>query len=125
MIELRQKITQELEDIHTNVFFQKAKETVTFPYMVFNFLPSFMVDKGMESMMMDVDIWDKNTDTTTLELLAQQVWSKFKDYNHVDDTIYLAIYRDGRMPELEEDEPTIRRRKLTFQIRYMYKGGTD
>ena len=124
MIELRTKLFQELKTLHPRVYFQHATEDHAFPYVTYNFLPSFMVDAGMESMLMDVDVWDNNTNTTAIETLAQKVWEKFHHYKHVDEDIFLSIYRDSRMPEIEDDEPSIRRRKLTFQVRYMYKGGT-
>lgn len=124
-MELRIAIATELEGIHPDVFYQHAGSSTQFPYIVYNFLPSRMVDEGMEVFLMDVDVWDNKTNTTDIETLAQQIWSKFNRFTHVDDTIYFSAYRDNRFPPIEDDDPSIRRRKMTFEIRYLYKGGTD
>ena len=125
MIELRTKLTQAMKTIHPKVYFQRASEDNAFPYLTYTFLPSYMVDEGTEIIPMDVDVWDNQTDTTELETIAQSIWNIFNGYDYVDDTIYFRVLRENRFPELEDDEPSIRRRKLTFQIRYMYKGGTN
>lgn len=125
MIELRSAIVNELKKVNSRVFYQHAGSSTAFPYIVYNFLPSRMVDEGTEVFLMDVDVWDNKTDTTTIETIAQQIWSKFNRFTYLDEVIYFSAYRDNRFPPLEDDDPSIRRRKMTFEIRYLYKGGTD
>lgn len=125
MIELRNAISNELKTVYPRVYYQYAAKDKPFPYLVYNFLPSNMRDAGMEVFVMDVDVWDNDTDTTLLETVSQQVWALFNSYQHLDDMIYFSIHRQSRFPELEDNEPSIRRRKMTFEVRYLYKGGTE
>ena len=121
MIELRSAIVNELKKVNSRVFYQHAGSSTQLPYIVYNFLPSRMVDEGTEVFLMDVDVWDNKTDTTAIETIAQQIWSKFNRFTYLDDVIYFSAYRDNRFPPLEDDDPSIRRRKMTFEIRYLYK----
>ena len=90
MIELRDVLKSELKSILPAVFFQHAGSKTPFPYIVYNFLPSRMVDEGTEVFLMDVDVWDNQTDTTAIETIAQQIWSKFNRFTYLDDVIYFS-----------------------------------
>ena len=74
---------------------------------------------------MDVDLWDNKTDTTELETLASVLWKELNRYHYSDEHIQFSIYRENRMPELDETEIGIRRRKLIFQLRYFDRTLTD
>jgi hypothetical protein len=67
---------------------------------------------------MDVDIWDNKDDTTELENLASVIWKGLNYHKHIDENIQFSIYRENRLPPLDEKETQLNRRKLIFSIKY-------
>lgn len=127
MIKLRSKLTALLKPHLPNVVidsksksrvhYQTAPANTPMPYLIYNFLPSFTNDE-QEVIPLDIDIWDNNTDTTDIETLASTLWKEFRNFRYIDENMQITIHRESRMPELDEAEIGIRRRKLTFQVRY-------
>lgn len=116
MIYLRAEINKKLKEIHDNVHYQVTGEK--FPHVVFDFPNSFM-QGDMEVFNLDIDVWDNKVDTMELETISSSVWKMFNRYHHIDDKIQFSVYRDNRLPPLDEDDKNIRRRKLVFQLRYL------
>lgn len=117
MIELRKVIVRELRKHHDKVYYHKVPADIEFPYIVYDFPNSFMSD-DQEIFNLDVDIWDNRDDTTELEALASNIWRAFNRYRYMDDNVQFSIYRENRLPPLDEQEKNIKRRKLIFQLRY-------
>lgn len=117
MIHLRTSLTTLLKSVHPNVNFEQAPKDQTFPYIVFNFLPSFQ-NEDQEVVVMDVDVWDNKSDTTEIETLANTIWRALNKYHYIDENIQFTIYKSTRFPELEDNNPLIKRRKLTFEVKY-------
>lgn len=128
MIRLRTVLTSLLKEFHpdtlgdngemkSRVHFQKTKEGTPFPYIIYN-LPNSIDSDQQEIFNFDVDIWDNQEDTTYLETLADTIWKKLNHYRYMDDEIQFSIYRENRLPPLEDADPSINRRKLIFQLRY-------
>lgn len=117
MINIRIAIKQALEEYHSRVHYQRAPSDIIFPYVVYDFPNSFM-NGDQEVFNLDVDIWDNKNDTTELETLASNIWREFNKYHYLDDNIQFSIYRDNRLPPLDEDDKNIKRRKLIFQLRF-------
>ena len=106
-----------LEESHHEVYFEQAPSEAIFPYVVYTFPNSFTVEE-QEIFVLDVDIWDDKQDTTALETLASSIWKALNRYLHIDENIQFTIYRSNRLPELEDDNPAIKRRKLIFELKY-------
>lgn len=102
----------------SKVHYQTAPSTSPFPYVVFN-LPNSFTNEEQEIFSLDVDIWDNNKDTTELEALASTLWKELHKHHHIDESIQFSIHRENRIPELDETNIGIRRRKLIFQLRYL------
>ncbi|HSH24600.1 MAG TPA: hypothetical protein VLA13_03575 [Massilibacterium sp.] len=117
MVELRRATLQLLRTFHDRNYYQKAPKDAVFPYIVYDFPNSFM-DKEQEIFNLDVDVWDNKDDTTELETIASNIWKGLNRYRYFDDNIQFSIYRENRLPPLDEDEKNIKRRKLIFQVRY-------
>jgi len=114
--ELRQQIQTLLKTIDDNIFFMVAKDNATFPYVVFD-LPNSIDSGHLENFVLDIDVWDDNTDTTELEALCDSIDSAIHKHTIVvDDTFGVVFYRDSRLTLTDED-PRIRRRKYTYQAR--------
>lgn len=128
MIKLRTQLNRILKSIHPNVtideknvsrvHFEDAPDTTPFPYIVYFFLPSH-VNEEQEVIPMDIDIWDmpSDGDTTVIETLNDTVWKALRKYKYIDENIQFTIHGLNRYP-LTDDDKRIRRRKLTFEIRY-------
>lgn len=120
MINLRKQLTILLKSYHPQVHYQTAQSTAIFPYIILN-LPNSFMNEEQEIFSMDVDLWDNRTDTTQLETLATQLWKGLNHYQYSDENMQFIIYRENRIPELDEKELGIRRRKLIFQLKYYDK----
>lgn len=120
MIKLRSQLTSLIKTYQSQVYYQTAPDTATFPYVVLN-LPNSFTLQEQEIFTMDVDIWDNKTDTTTVETLAADLWKGLHNYKYSDGFIQFSLYRENRITELDEKEMGIRRRKLMFQLRYFDK----
>lgn len=116
MIELRKILEQELLSIHPRVAYQRnIKED--FPYVLYD-LPNSFVQDDQEIFNLDIDIWDNHDDTTEIETIASNVWRRLNKYHYIDDNIQFSIYRENRLPPMDDKERSIKRRKLIFQLRY-------
>ena len=117
MIKLRTQINNLLKTYHPQVHFQKAPDTAKMPYIVFDF-PNSFDNENQEVFSFDIDIWDDKNDTTALETLASSLWKGLNYYRYTDADIQFSIYRENRLPPLDEEEINVKRRKLIFQVRY-------
>lgn len=117
MINLRRTILQKLRTYHNRVYYQNAPKDAVFPYVVFNF-PNSFDNENQEVFNLDVDVWDNKSDTTEIETITSNIWRGLNRYRYLDDDIQFSVYRDNRLPTLDEDEINIKRRKLIFQLRY-------
>jgi len=72
----------------------------------------------VEVWVLDVDVWDDETDTTALETLANNINMALHRNHFIGSGFFFKIYREGRQAPDDED-PRIRRRRLTFQVRCM------
>lgn len=104
----------------SRVHYQTVISNPPFPYVVFN-LPNSFGNDEQEIFSLDIDIWDNETDTTVIETLASTLWKELNHYSYLDEHIQFTIYRENRLPELDESEIGLRRRKLIFQLRYFDK----
>jgi hypothetical protein len=119
-IEIRTTINTLLKTLHPRVFFQIAPDTAVMPYIVFD-LPN-SVDLGtLENFVLDIDVWDDNDDTTTLETLINTIDIELhKKAILITDKVGIVIYRNNRLT-LTDDDPRIRRRKYIYQARTYQK----
>lgn len=127
MLELRKELIKLLKGYHPNttvggksksrVHFQRAKDDTPFPYITFN-LPNSFTNGEQEVFVLDVDIWDDKDDTTTLENLSSTIWKGFNRLSHLDEDMQFSIYRDNRLPPLDDERNNYKRRKLIFELRY-------
>lgn len=116
MIDLRTALHQLLKQYHSQVYFMQAPDTATFPYVVYD-LPNSFTDEQQEIFNLDIDIWDHSTDTKALETLTNQLWKGLDGHRHIDSKLQFSLYRENRLT-LTDDDSSIKRRKLIFQLRY-------
>lgn len=117
MIHLRSEIKKLLKKYCEKVYFQNATDKTIFPYVIYDF-PNSHPNEQQEIFNFDVDIWDNQDDTTDLEIIADRIWKDLNSHHHIDEFIQFTIYRENRLPPLDEKEINIKRRKLIFSIKY-------
>ncbi|MGD6832580.1 hypothetical protein ACQCT5_10475 [Sutcliffiella halmapala] len=115
MKELRTILKTLLRQYHSKVHFQRPT-AISFPYIVFD-LPNSYTDEELEVLSLDVDIWDNQSDTTTLETLAGTLWKALHKLTYLDEHMQFSIHRESRLTVIDDD-PNIKRRKLIFSVRY-------
>lgn len=118
MIKLREVLQGILAGVHPRVFFNRAPSGAQFEYLVYSLPSSYMLDE-QEIWVLDVDIWDRddaNEDSAIIDSLTNEVAHRLHRLRHVGPDIAFVIYRENRFV-LDDDDPRIRRRKVTFQLR--------
>lgn len=114
---LRIELSKHLKTIHPRVYFQQAPAKREYPYLIYN-LPNSFDNEQQEVFVLDVDVWDYTDDTTTIEDLSSAVWKALNHHYHIDENIQFSVYRATRLV-LEDEDPTFKRRKLIFDLRYI------
>jgi len=115
VIKLRELIKAKLVLILPSVYFNRAPPSAVFPFISFSISSSYM-DGEVEVWGLDVDVWDKNADTTTLENIANDICGSLHRAHLIGDGISIKIYKENRLSP-DDDDPAIKRRKITFQAR--------
>lgn len=123
MIYLLQYIFSLLSQQGKQVYHEVApeKDPVTqsppkFPYIVFRLGTSVNEESDREDFPLIINIWDKNPDTTALEILTDAIDKSLKKIRYLDENQQLTFVKENRSP-LSDPDPTIRGR----QIRYIIK----
>jgi hypothetical protein len=115
--ELRLTIQAFLNTKHPRVYFQKAVAGAVFPYIVYDLPNAFETGEPPEVWVLDVDCWDNNPDTAALDALIESIDSELHRKTLVIGNARAQVYRDTRLAPITEDEPTLKRRRYTYQVR--------
>lgn len=117
IVELRKLINTTLRTVHPRVYYQRAPETATYPYLVYD-LPDSIDDRPIEQFNLEVDGWDKPSggDTTALETLMDSVDRALNNKRGIFSEFGVTIFRARRLP-LTDDDPLIHRRKYAYDLR--------
>lgn len=121
MLELRKALNAQLKIVHPRVYFQQAPASSVFPYLVYD-LPSLNDDgESLELVVVDVDGWSINPDTTEIETLMAAVNTALNKQVLSTDSMTVMLYLEQKLA-LIDDDPTIKRRKYVYQARMFRKG---
>jgi hypothetical protein len=112
MIEIRKLINSRLKTVHPRVYFLRATEKATFPYLVYT-IEITDIEDDVKLLTLDVDGWDKGTDTTAIETLMESVHNLFKDETIVTDKMVISFHSDRRLA-VEDDDQSLNRRKNIY-----------
>ena len=115
MIELLKMITTTLRTAHERVYKEIAPQDATFPYVVYR-LPTSNDTEGREDFILEIDIWDNNTNTTALETLTESIDRKLNRFKYVDSKLSACSYRINRMM-IPDPDTSIKRRQLRYEIK--------
>ena len=123
ILKLQEQIVTFLKTKATRVYFQKAPDNATFPYIVYD-LPNSGENFSREDFILEVDFWDNVLDTTVLETLVGSVDGDGHILNptglhrkniYVNGVISAKFYRQARLTIVDEDD-RIKRRQLRYQV---------
>lgn len=119
MIDLQRFIVSELKKIHPRIYLESAPQGATFPYVVYA-LPTSDENERREDFILEINIWDKPVDgsTVSLQTLSDQIdqeLNRLVFIDHVNDWL-ARFYRINRLM-IPDPDSTIRRRQLRYEIR--------
>ena len=86
-----------------------------YPHIVWDLERIDLGDLSRDDLILDVDIWDRNTDAKNIDNLADAVEGLFNAQNLPQQTILPTFFRIDRKSVPDEDKK-IKHRVLTFQV---------
>lgn len=113
--DLRTFLTERLQAICPRTYYGNAPASADFLYLVWN-LEAVSYEEGFSLQELEVDTVDYGSDTAPAEAMADLVQASLHNLHQLTDSFFVAIYRERRQPLYENDKSVIRRR-LTFQVR--------
>ena len=113
---LKQAIYSLIDSVAERVYDSRTPTTKTYPYTNITYPSMGEADESFRrNIILELDIWDNETDTTALEALTDAIDKKLNRY--VDTSLYFRIYRlNPYRLELDDADENIRRRQLRYQI---------
>ena len=116
------KIIQSKIDPIVKTYYRFASTTNIFPHAVYDFESIDLLDLNRDDLILIVDVWDKGTDTSRAEDIADQIEKLFNAANLPDEDVLPTFYRISRKP-IDDEDKTMIRRQLKFQIQNYDIGG--
>lgn len=119
-LDLRKIIKTELKKITARVFYKDSSATMEYPYVTYRLNRS--KDEYLDLILLTIDIWDKSTDTTRIELMAESI-EKALDHTTINTTENMPTFYFENVLDVEDEDKSIERRQLKFSIRNYSKEG--
>ncbi|MEG1929351.1 MAG: hypothetical protein RR090_12175 [Niameybacter sp.] len=110
-VNLRTVLQAELEKVHKNTYHEDAPSTTTYPYMVYE------LESIQDNFQLEINVYDKGTSTQQVEVLADAIEAHFKRFIWRDDEQIFTTYKNTRN-NMQEEDKTIKRRRLLFDVYY-------
>ena len=116
------KIIQSKIDSVVSCYYRTADPDALFPHAVYDFENIDLGDINRDDLILIVDLWDKGSNTSRIEEMADQIEEIFNAANLPNEEVLPTFYRISRKP-IDDEDKTIMRRQLKFQIQNYYIGG--
>lgn len=113
--DLKKLVQTKLKTLTTNVYHELADKDAVYPHIVFTFRRIDLQDLSRQDYILEVDVWDKEKDTTRVDNLADSVENLFQAKNLPQEHILPTFYLIDRRNILDEDK-NIKHRQIQFQI---------
>ena len=113
--DLRKLIQTMLLTVCSDVFYETAPVDKMYPHIVWDLDRIDLGDLSRDDLILDVDLWDRNTDAKDIDDLADVVEALFNASNLPQQTILPTFFRIDRKNAPDEDKK-IKHRVLTFQV---------
>lgn len=113
--DLKILLTTKLKTITSNVYFEQAADTAMYPHIVFDFREIDLGDLSRQDYVLEVDVWTKGTNTTTIDELADNIEDLLQAKNLPQTNILPTFYKMDRRSIIDQDK-TLKHRQIRFQI---------
>ena len=115
---LQTKISEAAERCYYGV----APDSAEYPYLVWN-LELVAMESGLALQELEADVVDYGTDTSRTESMADALAAGLDHHYALEAAFQAAIYLERRQP-IQENDKSIIRRRLTFQVRLHERSST-
>ena len=116
------KIVKSNIDSIVKAYYRTSDPKSDYPYAVYDFESIDLGDIFRDDLILIVDVWGKGKDTTAIEEIADRIELLFNAANFPADDSLPTFYRISRKP-IDDEDKTLIRRQLKFQIQNYYIGG--
>lgn len=113
--DLKELVQEKLKTVGTKVYHERALDNAMYPHIVFNFERIELGDLSRQDYVLDVDVWDKASDTTTVDDLTDSIEDLLQAENLPQDNVLPTFYLIDRKNLIDQDKD-IRHRLIRFQI---------
>ena len=103
-------------------YYRVADAKAEFPHAVYDFESIDLQDINRDDLILIIDIWGKGKDTSNIEDIADQIERILNATNIPGEEVLSTFYRISRKP-IDDEDKTLIRRQLKFQIQNYYIGG--
>lgn len=118
--DLKKLIQTKLKTLTTNVYFEQASDNAMYPHIVFSFREINLDDLSRQDYTLNVDVWDKGTNTTAIDTLADSVEDLLHTQNLPQTNVLPTFYKIDRK-SIEDPDKSIKHRLVRFQIQNYVK----
>jgi hypothetical protein len=118
--DLKKLIQTKLKTLTTNVYFEQATDNAMYPHIVFSFREINLDDLSRQDYTLNVDVWDKGTNTTAIDTLADSVEDLLHTQNLPQTNVLPTFYKIDRK-SIEDPDKSIKHRLVRFQIQNYVK----
>lgn len=122
--DLRKVIQGYLLTVCDNVFYETEPASKMYPHIVWNIRRIDLGDLHRDDLILDVDLWDRSSDSQNIDDLADSVEALFNNNNDPQETILPTFFRIDRKNVLDNDK-MIKHRVLSFQIQNYVRETTN
>lgn len=103
-------------------YYRVADAKAAFPHAVYDFENIDLSDIHRDDLILIIDIWGKGKETSNIEDIADQIETVLNTTNIPGEEVLPTFYRISRKP-IDDEDKTLIRRQLKFQIQNYYIGG--
>lgn len=111
---LRRLVTSLLQTTPGGVYYREAPMDAAYPYKTFT-LSGVTFTDARDDLVLDVDVWDRSTDTKAAEDIADEIEALFRDANTPAPPIYPTFFRDARF-HLDDPDKNLQHIQLRFMV---------
>ena len=108
-------LTRSVMNTASIIVLAEWEEKKLYPHIVFTFRRIDLQDLSRQDYILEVDVWDKEKDTTRVDNLADSVENLLQAKNLPQEHILPTFYLIDRRNILDEDK-NIKHRQIQFQI---------
>ena len=115
---LRRLVTSKLNTVPGGTYHRRAPKDAAFPYKTYTLSDTRYTD-ARDDQELEINLWDRSTDSKVIEDIADQIEALFHDANLPAPPIYPTFFRDARYT-LDDPDKNLQHIQLRFQVQ-LYK----